>query len=176
MCGPNPGGQRWREARLEIEDQANPTGPIILVGNAPKSIRIGAQGWTKAKLAEIRQRFPSREVLYRPKPERPLEDVDADGVATGAIEDVLKGASLVVCRHSNVAVDACRMGIPVACDDGAAAAIYPTLDRWLEQPSEATRIEFLHRLSYWQWTARELGEEAFWTWLQGVISSLSPTP
>lgn len=169
MRGESPGPDRWDASGLKIEQRGNPEGPIILVGNAPKSLRIGAAGWAAKKLAEIRQRFPGRRVLYRPKPKRPLEPVKADGVANGDIDDVLSCASLVVCRHSNVAVDACRLGIPVACDDGAASAIYPTLADWERQPDEATRAEFLHRLAYWQWTMEELGEEQFWTWLQTVI-------
>jgi hypothetical protein len=42
------------------------------------------------------------------------------------IEHVLAGASLVVTWHSNVAVDAIRLGIPVICREGAAAAVCPS--------------------------------------------------
>ena len=38
---------------------------------------------------------------------------------TGTIADVLNGCSVVVCRHSNVAVDACIAGVPVECEGGA---------------------------------------------------------
>lgn len=168
MRGKDPGPRRWNASGLKIERTGNPDGPIILVGNAPKSLRIGAAGWAQQTLKDIRRIFPGRRVLYRPKPKRPLEAVRADGIANGEIDDVLSCASLVVCRHSNVAVDACRLGVPVACDDGAASAIYPRLADWERQPDEATRAAFLHRLAYWQWKVSELGEDAFWEWLSTV--------
>lgn len=167
MRGPYPGSERWAQSGLKMRATGNSRGPILLVGNAPKSIRIGAAGWSQAKLAEIRKAFPGRKVLYRPKPKRPVEPVKADGLATGDIEDVLAGAALVVCRHSNVAVDACRLGVPVVCDDGAASAIYPNdLEQWEAQPSIDRRAEFLHRLAWWQWSMTEAKTPKFWEWLE----------
>jgi hypothetical protein len=93
--------------------------------------------------------------------------------ANDKIEAVLASASLVVCRHSNVAVDACRMGIPVVCNDGAAAAIYPSrLEDEAMQPSFETRAEFLRRLAWWQWSAAEMSSGAIWPWLTGVLNEL----
>lgn len=172
MRGPRLDDGRWRASGLTIEQRWNPAGPIILVGNAPKSRSIGAEGWTAEKLAQIRRDLPGRRVLYRPKPKRPLEDVRADGIANGHIDDVLANASLVVCRHSNVAVDACRLGVPVVCDDGAAAAIYPNrLDG--EQPNPELREEFLHRLAWWQWTMAEMQGSQFWSWFERTIGEIS---
>lgn len=167
MKGADPGSARWDEANLPTEELANDAGPIILVGNAPKSNRIGAEGWTEGMGRELRRIFPGRKLLYRPKPKRPLErDVPRDGIAEGPIRDVLKGAALVVCRHSNVAVDACRAGVPVVCEDGAAAAIYPKmLLHYRAQPSPQTRAEFLRRLAWWQWSPRECEAGAVWPWL-----------
>jgi hypothetical protein len=59
----------------------------------------------------------------------------------------MRGCSLVVCRHSNVAIDACIAGVPVECDDGAAFALY----RNGPQPDENARREFLGRLAWWNW-------------------------
>ena len=75
------------------------------------------------------------------------------------IQELLRGASLVICRHSNVAVDACIAGIPVECEDGAA--------RWLYaagpvQPIER-RASFLRRLAWWQWQCDEM--EDAWKFL-----------
>lgn len=170
MQGEYPGPKRWESARLKMESHANAGGPIILVGNAPKAIKIGAAGWSAKKLAEIRRVFPGRKVLYRPKPRRPAEPIKADGVAEGDIDSVLRGASLVVCRHSNVAVDACRLGVPVVCDDGAASAIYPArLEDHERQPSADLRAEFLHRLAWWQWTTAEVRTGMFWNWLEARL-------
>lgn len=170
MRGDKPDQDRWNGSGLRIEQRGNPAGPIILVGNAPKSRKVGAEGWAADKLAEIRTKLPGRKVLYRPKPKRPPEQVRADGIADGHIDDVLSMASLVVCRHSNVAVDACRLGVPVVCDDGAAAAIYPNrLEDAAQQPKAARREDFMHRLAWWQWTMAELRGPAFWEWLARTI-------
>ena len=48
------------------------------------------------------------------------------GLSLPLIDQALTGCSLVVTWHSNVAVDAIRMGIPVVCRDGAAAAVCPS--------------------------------------------------
>lgn len=165
MNGAAPSRQRWESAGLRIEADRNKAGPIMLVGNAPKAVAIGAAGWTANRSREIRAVFPGAKILYRPKPKRPHEGgVVYDQLSAGPIERELSRVSLVVCRHSNVAVDACRMGVPVVCDDGAGACIYPQhLREYQSQPDIAKRTEFLHRLAYWQWSANEAG--AFWNWL-----------
>lgn len=162
---------RWHESGLQTTQAGNPNGPILLIGNAPKSNAVGAAGWTQAKAREIREKFPGRKLLYRPKPRRPVEPgVLCDGHSADPIEVALANASLVVCRHSNVAVDACRMGVPVVCDDGAAAAIYPQrLEDADQQPSVRTRREFLHRLAWWQWSTEEVREPLFWEWLGELL-------
>lgn len=169
MQGPNPGPERWESSGLPVRTSGDPDGPILLVGNGPKSNAVGAAGWTARRSRELRAAFPGRRILYRPKPKKPLEvGVDCDGMSGGDIDNALQSVSLVVCRHSNVAVDACRNGVPVVCDDGAAASIYPQ-DFGGEQPSDATRLEFLHRLAWWQWSQRECREGAMWQWLEGEL-------
>lgn len=78
------------------------------------------------------------------------------------IDEALRGASLVVCRHSNVAVDACVAGIPVECDDGAAAALY----RGNPNPTREQRAEFLRRLTFWEWRPDEAAQA--WDWILTV--------
>lgn len=172
--GPNPGGARWSKHALPIAANVEREGPIMLVGNGPKSEAIGARGWAERKSKEIRAMFPGRKIVYRPKPKRPHEPgVVCDAVSDEPIESALAKVSLVVCRHSNVAVDACRLGVPVVCDDGAAASIYPQqLGRYLEQPDMRRRVEFLHRLAWWQWSARECADGTFWKWIAGVIGEV----
>ena len=165
MDGPLLTDARWERSGLDIQASCITDGPIMLVGNAPKSVAAGAGDWTAKKSQEIRRVFPGAKILYRPKPKRPYESrVLHDAVSTGQIDDELQRVSLVVCRHSNVAVDACRLGVPVVCDDGAAACIYPQrLQEYKNQPDINRRTEFLHRLAYWQWSANEANQ--FWDWL-----------
>lgn len=171
--GPSPGASRWEQAGMTIAERGgNPGGPLLLVGNSPKSTAVGAAGWTAAKSRELREAFPGSKIWYRPKPGRPHEHgVLCDSVSTEEpIDGVLAKVSMVVCRHSNVAVDACRLGAPVVCDDGAAAAIYPR--HWSgEQPDLARRTEFLHRLAWWQWSPAECETAVFWGWLRGQMSA-----
>lgn len=167
MAGVDPGPERWNASGLSITNNFHPDGDIILVGNGPKSGAVGATGWAAAKALEIRRALPGRRVIYRPKRYYIEPHIKSDGVALAInIEKVLDKASLVVCRHSNVAVDACRMGIPVVCEDGAASAIYPArLENAAAQPSEATRREFLNRLAWWQWSQSEIARGECWPWL-----------
>lgn len=171
LRGPTPCASRWDEAGLQMENAGDPDGPIVLVGNGPKSNVIGAEGWAAAKSREIAKRFPGRRVVYRPKPKRPIEPmVICHSVDQGPIDELLRTASLVVCRHSNVAVDACRLGVPVVCENGAAAAIYPhALKDHAWQPDEALRREFLVRLAWWQWSEHEAADGLVWPWLSGVL-------
>lgn len=170
MKGPAPSPGRFESAGLRTGEVADSGGFILLVGNSPKSIFAGAGDWTARMAQAVRDVFPRRRVLYRPKPGRAQEEagVDHDGVSSAPIEQALEGCALVVCRHSNVAVDACRLGVPVVCTDGAAAAIYPrTFDG--DQPTEATRSEFLHRLAWWQWTRYEMEDGTAWSWLKETL-------
>lgn len=167
------GPSRWKQSGLSIAAKGGTTdGPILLVGNGPKSTAVGASGWAAAKSRELRQAFPGRKIWYRPKPGRHGEPgVACDAVVTEEpIDAVLGRVALVVCRHSNVAVDACRLGVPVVCDDGAAAAIYPR--HWSdEQPDLETRTKFLHRLAWWQWSPGECETALFWDWLKDQMGA-----
>lgn len=169
MLGNPP--KRKKDVMVAAPDRMK-DGPILLIGNGPKSQNVCAMNWSSEKCAEIRKKFPDREILFRPKPGRPIEKgVNYDKLAGGNLKDELEKAFLVVCRHSNVAVEACIAGVPVACEDGAGAAIYPTLDDWERQPSHAVRQEFLDRLAYWQWSMIEIRQGRFWPWLEKQLEN-----
>jgi len=174
MKGRHPGGQRWERQRWPIpRSGGNPDGPVLIVGSGPKSQRVGAMDWSKKASLKVSQRFPDKEVWYKPKPMRTSErGVRFHKEVTGEIEPILKQVSLVVCRHSNVAVDAARAGVPATCEDGAAASIYPTLENFEDQPDYETRVEFLQRLAWWQWTMQEVRNGDFWPWIDGQLRSL----
>lgn len=170
MRGEHPGRDRARG--LVASPQRNKDGPILLIGNGPKSQRVGAQMWSAKMCERLRKRFPEKKILFRPKPDRPAErGVRHDGLAIGDLNTELRRASLVVCRHSNVAVDACIVGTPVVCEDGAAASIYPRLENWKDQPSIELRQEFLERIGYWQWSLRDVNEGRFWPWMESQLET-----
>lgn len=163
---------RFAASGIQLRNCYDPKGPIILVGLGHKTdvmLGHGPMTWERIALERIRRVHGARHVIFRPKGK---QRAFLDGVHTcdgGSIESVLQGASLVVCRHSNVAVDACIAGIPVVCEDGAAAALY---GRDLSAPVMATveqRLAFLRTLAYWQWTSTEARRGDVWHFLTETL-------
>lgn len=150
-------GKRFSRFQISLREDATPEGPVIVAGLGPKSrIGLGLPNWDQGTLEATQRRFPRRRVIYRPKNRLKVRWPNAVRWrwvnTTGQIEDVLRGASLAVVRHSNVAVDACIAGVPVECEDGAA--------RWLYSSGSVQNVErrtsFLHRLAWWNWRADEM--------------------
>ena len=156
-----------------IADRWNPTGPVIVAGIGRKArAQYGGDvdAWERQMIAAAVARWPERRVFYRAK------QADApvpQGVARAGsrpINDVLSGASLLITWHSNVAVDAIRLGIPVICRDGAASAVCassfePNDPRPL---ASDVRDRFLRNLAWFQWEPCEA--RACWSWLTEVLS------
>lgn len=144
---------RWDALRLPLRNDFDPKGPIVLVGLGPKTRAIITDvNWETIAFHKLQRRFPGRRIIFRPKPRRPHPNLPCAIDATSPIETVLKGASLVVCRHSNVAVDAVVAGIPFEASDGAA--------KWLDGKPYTTenRHEFLCRLMHFNWRAEEAAD------------------
>lgn len=146
---------RFDDQRLSMRDDYSPEGHIVLVGMGPKVRRyLGASAldWEQRRYAELCSRFPGRRIVYRPKPRREFPRLPCETDNQSEIGAVLKGASLVVCRHSNVALDAVLAGIPYECEDGIA--------RWLPMTdySVERRLDLLRRAAWWQWCPDEAAE------------------
>jgi hypothetical protein len=152
---------RFDERGIELRDDYDPDGPIILCGLGRKqraAMSIPGQSWEHKTLARLRRQFPNRQIVFRPK--RPEPTLPGCSLSRGTIEEALRGASLLVCAHSNTAVDACLAGVPVICEDGAAYALY----RDNLAPTRAQRLEFLRSLAHWQYRPKE--GEAAWGFLR----------
>lgn len=158
---PDDGGARWAEQGIRLREDADPAGHIVLVGLGAKSrIYLESDDWEQRKLEELERRFPGRRIIHRPKPKQEFKPLRCDRDETTPIDDLLRGASLVVARHSNVAAEAVVAGVPFEAEDGAAA--------WLNgrEYSLANRREFLHRLAWFQWRATEAPQA--WLFLKGL--------
>ena len=163
---------RFAAERVGVTDKWHPTGPVLVAGLGDKArVQYGPQTvdqWEAEMIAACQARWPDRPVLYRKKkPNSPVPD----GVPQASMQDIdqaLNGISLVVTWHSNVAVDAIRMGIPVVCKDGAAAAVCPSvLGADDQQPLPIdVRDRFLGNLAWFQWAPNE--SRACWRFLQGL--------
>jgi len=157
--------RRWKAVGIQIREDAG-DGPVVLVGLGPKAKRyLNLFDWERSKLQELRSRFPGREIVFRSKPGKRVAPIQI-GIPTDCekpIAQFLKGASLVVCRHSNVAIDAVIAGVPFECEDGAA--------KWLvgKPYTPENRLDFLRRCAHWQWKASESREA--WKFLTGIIDA-----
>jgi hypothetical protein len=159
--------ERWEAAGIALREDFDPAGPIVLVGMGIKAAKLHAGGrlrWEQAKLWDLQRRYPGRRVIFRPKRyDGPfLRSVPL--APAGPIENCIRGASLVVCRHSNAAVDACIAGVPVECEDGAARALYGRGSA----PTRVERLEFLRSLAWWNWKPEEA--RPAWNYLKSRLS------
>ncbi len=139
----------------------NAAGPVIIAGIGRKAqVQYGSQvqEWETAQTRAATAL--GRKVVYRPKPKGPAVP----------IESALAGASAVVTWHSNVAVDAIRMGIPAVCRDGAAAAVCPASIEDVVAPLEdELRLRFLRNLAWFQWAPESEGP-AFWAFVREQLA------
>lgn len=167
---------RFAADRVLVEDRWSPQGPVVIAGLGDKArIQYGetaVDAWEAAMAQACHSRWPGRPIIYRKK--KPMSPTPswASMVSTPGrpIEDALRGTSLVVTWHSNVAVDAIRLGIPAICRDGAAAAVCPsTLEHDDPQPLvPSVRDRFLANLAWFQWAPQEM--PACWTFLREVLA------
>lgn len=144
---------RWEAAGITLRDHYNPSGPILLAGLGRKANALYPE-WEAGAVLATKARHPGRRVEFRHKIRR--------GPPIG---EALRGKSLVVCRHSNVAVDACIAGIPVECEDGAAFALY----RDNPAPTREQRLAFLQSLAWWNWKPEEAVKA--WKFLRAKLSA-----
>lgn len=156
--------RRWKEVGIALREDAG-DGPIVLVGMGSKAKRyLNQYDWESRKASELRARFPGREIFHRVKPgRRGIANGRRSAANEAPIDEVLKGASLVVCRHSNVGIDAVIAGVPFECEDGAA--------KWLvgKPYTRENRLDFLRRCAHWQWKATESREA--WKFLTGIMNA-----
>jgi len=165
--------ERWESAQIKLRADWNSGGHILLVGMGQKSRdqhQLSAGRWESMALARIRRSlYHGHKVVYRTKGrnrER-MPGCETFSALDGTIEKALQGCSLVVCRHSNVAVDAIIAGVPVVCYDGAANAIYNSeLTKIVEPVAEPIRLKFLRNLAWWQWRDSEIRSGEMWKWMR----------
>lgn len=166
--------QRLSSSRFDadgviLEDTWNPSGPVIVAGLGEKAlVQYGSvvPSWEAQMIAAARA--AGRRVLYRAKKSGP-SPTGVERAADGPIDTVLRGASAVITWHSNVAVDALRLGLPVVCSDGAAAAACPS--QWardLRPLSLTWRLRFLQNLAWFQWAPNEADQ--CWAFLRELLA------
>lgn len=164
---------RWQRDGVALANQWRPDGPVIVAGIGAKAlVQYGAdrvQRWETAMVH--RAKATGGEVRYRRKKGLGSAPAGLALTSDGPIETVLTGVSALITWHSNVAVDAIRMGIPVICHDGAAAAVCPSDWPAFGDPQplpHQLRDRFLANLAWFQWAPHEVGD--WWRWLPLVLA------
>jgi hypothetical protein len=169
--------ERLRQYGATAKDYWNPDGAIVVIGMGRKgclNAGCGLGEWEAKALEIARRRWPDKRIWYRPKVRRegfpPLPGADAVKTET-SIYDVIHGASLVLCQHSNVAVDAIVAGIPVLAEAGAACALVGYgLENEPRIYSIPERQRFLEHLASWQWTPQEAAQGKVWPFLLEALT------
>ena len=163
---------RWQADRVPVSDAWDPSGPVIVAGLGDKArVQYGAGVVDRWEGEMIRQsQARGRRVLYRPKAAHSPVPAGLSAVI-GSIDAALRGASLVCTLHSNVAVDAIRLGIPVVCQDGAAAAVCPsTIPADLRPLAPSVRDRFLANLAWFQWGFTPDEARGCWAFLRELLA------
>ena len=167
--GPHPQAyvmlKSWPRSRfasdpVHVDNLWNPRGPVVVAGIGEKAtVQYGA---AVVKSWEAEQARAAEAAGYRvvSRPKKPI---------VTPIETALRGAAAVITYHSNVAVDAIRLGVPAICRDGAAAAVCTS--SWpadLHPLPGSWRDGFLSNLAWFQW---DLATEAkaCWRWIEEVL-------
>lgn len=154
--------------KFALREDALPDGPVLIVGLGNKSRHMRGEQpeqWERQKFAELRREFPGRSVEWRPKYRLAPFRAPLPLAPDLPIEAALQGRSLVVCAHSNVALDACLAGVPVRCEDGVAHVLYSKG----ENPSPEQRLDLLNRATWWNWHPSEAKQ--LWDFIRCMISN-----
>lgn len=166
----------WSDVRLSSEriargDAWHADGPVIVAGIGEKARaqyqQSGVHEWERAQIEAAKQ--AGYRVRYRPKKHGANPFAIETMPSTTPIDYALRGASAVVTWHSNVAVDAIRLGIPVVCRDGAAAAVCESTWRVDLRPLEPSIAhQFLANLAHFQYAPSEARQ--CWEFITEMLS------
>lgn len=162
---------RWLGAGIALREDADPEGHILLIGTGHKTAATYGEPpgeWEQRTAKVIRHKYPGRHYVFRAKPGGKNDAVPSGFTAdtSETIEAALKACALVVCRNSNVAVDAIIAGVPFSCEDGAAMAVADM------QPLDLdARLKFLHNLAHFQYSAAELQLPVIWDRIFGLMGN-----
>ena len=154
---------RFEQLGLTVGDGPREARDVLVAGMSPKA--AGTHGyaygqWEERIRASLTRIRPDLPVIMRPKPNK-------RAVPQIPIYEVLQTTRLLVTHHSNAAIDALLLGVPVYAVKGVGRlASADTLDAAaLEHPYElnyAARLQLLADVAYAQWTPQEMRSGEAW--------------
>lgn len=142
---------RWPSYGIQLSNIGSPDGDILLCGTGGKSrTQYGYIGpeWENRKVRAIQNEYPTKKIYYRPKPGNTETIAYTIDASEGGIEQQLAGKSLVVCHHSNVAVDCAIYGVECVSSAGIGMALGPL-------PTVEERLKFLSFVANFNWRVTE---------------------
>lgn len=174
-------GDRWQKHGIQLEDLFDPNGHVLLIGRGGKTRKaqgIKGENWEQDAFKKIMKILPESKVIYRPK-KNTADRIKGAKLASpqSTIRDLCQGCSLIYTQRSNVGNEGLVYGIPVVTEGGPAADICSNrITPGMEPLSHDMRLEFLHRLAYWQWSYEEIERGDIWPWLLDQIKLRSKFP
>lgn len=166
-------GSRLQADGVRLENRWTDGGPVLVAGIGAKArLQYGAtvvDAWEQSMIDRIQR--AGLKVIYRPKTAQLPRPANLPISLQPVIDQALVGLSAVVTFHSNVAVDAIRLGIPVVCRDGAASAV--CAGTWpdggpVPMPIESRR-RFLENLAWFQWDVVREADDC-WKFLSEALT------
>lgn len=125
--------------------------------------------WERGIIADLRK-VTDRPILFRPKPGDD-EVQHLPGTIPSPKSQPLAAAfadcHAVVTHHSNVAVESLLAGVPVFCVEGVAAPLGLQDFARIEEPVRPSdRQDWLHDVTYCQWSVDEIAQGMAWRHLK----------
>lgn len=142
---------------------------VLIIGmsaKAAKSWGMNPEAWERQTAERLLEAGAS--VTYRPKPQwtgsRPIDGCGFQHWARVPITQALAETDAVATHHSNVAIEALAVGLPVYAATGPARDMSAARIEWLPgvtAPSQKARHRFLCEMAWHQWTFKELASGAW---------------
>jgi UDP:flavonoid glycosyltransferase YjiC (YdhE family) len=166
---------RLRRLGLHIQPWRRRGKRIIVAGSSAKYHEFYGLSeptrYAEKLIAQLRE-LSGRPIVYRPKPSW-REAVPVDGAAFSrppeSLDNLLRGAHVLITHGSNSCFEAALAGIPsIVLGEGVAKPISSTKLEAVEAPfvaSDRARRQWLAALAYWQWTHAEMASGQAWEFL-----------
>lgn len=164
---------RWRRLNQpDMEPWRRHGEQIIVAGMSEKAARaegFAAQQWER-QAVEVLRKHTQRQIVYRPKPNwngaTPIHN-SVFGDKSLPLHTALKNCHALVTHHSNAAIEALQMGVPVFVMDGVAVPMGIRDLEQIENPIHPEdRQQWAQDLAYTQWTLAEMHSGAAWRHLR----------
>lgn len=163
---------RLRRFGVKMQPWRTAGAHILIAGMSARSAAsygLAPEEWERRAVAEL-TRHTERPLIYRPKPSwREARPIDGTRFSPKAepLAEVLENCHAVVTHHSNVAVDALVMGVPVFCKEGVAAPMGLRDLGWIEAPHyPEDRVQWAADVAWCQWSLEEMRSGAMWRHLK----------